>query len=261
MAERKDTVTAMGFTGACHPLLNLDELAKEISWGMKNPWGTGIWEVFGVRPSVLIPSLPDLSRPGAFEVYKKYGVQTIGYPSAASLRFTRLQDVRLFPVFRLHARSAGPDDPAVRLLARLVKDNKDVFILLELSGLDSLQPLRFLLENLVFRLLVETNERFTTLGDPQPSTPYTLSPGLDLSAFPAPILRRKFKAAAAQARRKRKRNEDYRRILFSLTPSDLPDDEGEPEERSEPDASLVAQMQGEVMFAGSEFDVRLLGGR
>ena len=44
-----DGITSAGFSGACHPLLNLDELDKELSWGLKNPWGTGLTDVLN-RP-------------------------------------------------------------------------------------------------------------------------------------------------------------------------------------------------------------------
>jgi hypothetical protein len=60
--SRGDTVTALGFAGALHPLLNIDELEREVSWALKNPWGTGITDVLGIRPSTMIPPVADLWR-------------------------------------------------------------------------------------------------------------------------------------------------------------------------------------------------------
>src|SRR5208283_2393162 len=52
---RGDAVAAMGYSGASHPLLNIDELEREVSWGLRNPWATGITDVLGIRPRTMVP--------------------------------------------------------------------------------------------------------------------------------------------------------------------------------------------------------------
>ena len=78
MDRTGDALTSMGFSGACHPLLNLDELDKELSWGLKNPWGTGLTDVLNIRPHVLIPRVPDLARPDALKLYTDRGFTLVG---------------------------------------------------------------------------------------------------------------------------------------------------------------------------------------
>ena len=64
LASAGDSLLAMGCTGACQPVLGLEELDREIAWGLRNPWSTGLADVFGRRPAAAVPRLADLDRPG-----------------------------------------------------------------------------------------------------------------------------------------------------------------------------------------------------
>ncbi len=243
-------------------MLNLDELEKELSWGMRNPWGTGITDVFELRPSILLPCLPDFSRQAAMDLYRKHGFVSVGFPGSSAFRIATHHGIRLFPFIRIRARDAGPKDPAVQNLCRLVGGREDLFLVIELSGLTSLRPLQFLLENAAAPLVSGIQGGSAILSNQPPAPPLPRSPRLDWSLFPASVLRRKLEATSALARRKRKKTEEYRKILVVLSPNDLPSAEEEgAEEPPESDIRLVAQMLGEVMLAGGDFDVRLVGGR
>ena len=76
--SRGDTVTAMGYSGSPHCLLSLDELDRELSWGLKNPWGTGISDLMGLRPTILVPRVADLGRSAAWELYSEHGFRLVG---------------------------------------------------------------------------------------------------------------------------------------------------------------------------------------
>ena len=76
-----DIVATMGFAGACHLILSMDELEKELSWGVENPWGTAISQLLGIHPEILMPRVPDLARADALTAYGGHGFKTLGVPS------------------------------------------------------------------------------------------------------------------------------------------------------------------------------------
>ena len=84
----------------------------------------------------------------------------------------------------------------------------------------------------------------------------------DWSPLPGPALHGRIAAASALARKKRKRNEEFQRVLGLMGPRGTTDP---PPRNGEADASnskrLVAHMLGDVVLAGTTFDVRLAGGR
>jgi hypothetical protein len=272
-----DAVTAMGFAGACHPLLNLDELEKELAWGVKNPWNTGIADVLDLKPQALIPPLPDLLRPEAWKLYAAYGfslVGCVGAPAARPLGSTaprrRASSASpIFPCARLSVASAGPNDPLTRSFRRCVAAGPYSFFLLDLSGLQGTEVLRWVLEQPAAAMLSERAHLALVdpigQADPTPARgPAAAGAGwrADWSRFPGPVLRAKIEEAAALSRRKRKKAEEYARLLSLLAPglaSGQPaaDVKGRPAHAQR----LVAHMLGDVTLAGTGFDVRLAGGR
>jgi hypothetical protein len=209
MEDAGDRMTSMGFAGACHPLLNLDELEKELSWGLKNPWGTGLTDLFAVRPRILIPRVPDLARKEAWNLYGTHGFALVGL-SEASLAAKRDQEPGCFRFARLPVASARPGDPVFRAVRRRLSGAEDVFFMLDLTGLTALDPIEsFLgeLEGAAFSLIEEPTEAAAV---PAPGG------RVDWSPVPVPILRTRIEAAAGYARRKRKKTEEYQDLLFLL---------------------------------------------
>jgi hypothetical protein len=247
-----DRVVSMGFAGACHPLLNLDELDKELSWGLKNPWGTGLTDLFGVRPRILVPRVPDLARKEAWGLYASHGFGLVGV-SDASVGNQGADGT--FRFARIAMASAGPGDMAVRAVRRRLAGANDVFLLLDLTGLTAPGPLESIIDDL--------SGTFSLLDEPAQAAESPVPGGrADWSPMPIPILRTRVEAAAGFARRKRKKTEEYHDLLFLLGQG------GEqagavPRETqcAQKELRLVAHMLGDVSLTGSSFDVRLSGGR
>jgi hypothetical protein len=255
-----DAAIPMGFAGACHPFLNLDELDKELSWAVKNPWGTGVADMLGKRPSVLIPRLPDAFRPAAVKLYTDHGYTTLGVCRDGPHSWFRLNGLACFTYSRLsvHGSPAGGAGRIRELAGR----KGDLFLMLDLSAA-SAEELRSALDAVTAVLTASGRSEVTLLGAPPADLPsQRLSAGLiDWSAFPDPTLRRKLSAAAGLSRRKRKKNDDYRELLRTLSPIRGPEEKEMPAVPSHVGTRLVAQMLGEVVLAGNVFDVKLDGGR
>ena len=65
-AEERDAILPMGFAGLHHPMLQLDELRRELDWGFSNPMASD--DPLGIRSSVLLCRTPDLCRPQALSL-------------------------------------------------------------------------------------------------------------------------------------------------------------------------------------------------
>ncbi len=262
LAAGGDTLAAMGFAGACQPLLSLDELDRELSWCRRNPWGTGLAEVLGTTPRILMPRLPDLRRPAAVEACRASGFLRVGAALDGTFRqWPAGPGLQAFSFWRLPA--GGP--PAQR---RPQIPRGDLFLVLDLDGLSSPQALEGLLDAVVLPLLPSV-ARFPAepsaaegqpgRNPPAPPLPWP-DPGRDI--FPSPLARQRLELAAPLSRKRRKRAEEYQRLLAILSPGPLaePGQQGAP--RKAPSARLpVAHMLGEITLAGSDFDVKLAGGR
>jgi hypothetical protein len=77
---KNDTVIPIGYTGALHPFLNVDEIKKELRWSIHNEQGTGIKDIFNISPDILFPVIPELNRKEIMQVYKETGFSYIGIP-------------------------------------------------------------------------------------------------------------------------------------------------------------------------------------
>lgn len=255
-----DIVTAMGFAGACHPLLNVDELEKEISWGVKNPWGTGIADVFDVRPQILVPRVPDLVRPDARKAYWECGFRLIGVCGESLSQPTGdLAGCFLYSRFMVTSLQSGGKE--VKRMRRLIASAGDIFLLLDLSGLSRLEQLGIAMKELSKPVLAR-GPVVMLLPGPAPANP-SPPPSLlaDWTPFTPPLLHAKLDAAAGIARKKRKKNEEYHELLSLLGPGEsTASARGTGSDQSER-SRLVAHMLGEVALAGRDFDVRLSGGR
>jgi hypothetical protein len=255
-----DLVTSMGYAGACHPFLNLDELDRELSWGLKNPWGTGITDILDLRPPVLIPQLPDLLRPEAGKMYEAHGFPLVGISTAA--HDTSDTPAGWFPFLGYRAATLGSADAFARRLRRFAAVPADLFVMLDLSGEESASHLEAVLDALlsVFR----TGPGLTLVEIPAQAAKAPAVPDrpTDWSSFPGPVIHGRIDAASVLVRKKRKKSEEFQRILTLMGPRGAAD--AAPSD-ADPDSSnskrLVAHMLGDVVLAGTTFDVRLAGGR
>jgi hypothetical protein len=260
-----DRLTSMGFAGACHPLLNLDELEKELSWGLKNPWGTGVADLFGVRPRILVPRVPDLARKDAWSLYAAHGFPLVGI-SEASGGYRRGEETGYFRFTRIPVASTGNGDPAFRSARRRFAGSDDMFLMLDLSGLTGQGRLETVLDQLAGPLLDRDGGSLSLLEEPPLSTGQGAGPlpgcRSDWSPIPVPVLRTRIEAAAGYARRKRKKTEEYQDLLFLLARGGTPGGQaGREKQCAQNELRLVAHMLGDVALTGKDFDVRLSGGR
>ncbi len=261
---RGDAVTALGFTGACHPLLNIDELEREVAWGLKNPWGTGIAELLGVRASVLVPQVPDLARAEAWGIYRDHGFTRIGVCVDAATVSEEAPEGCL-PCARLSGANWVPGGAQSRRLRRLFSAAGAIFLMVDLSGVSPERALPHLLEDLGAQLFSRGREPDLLEPAAPPLPPAPVPPSglrMDWTPFHPPVLHAALDATAAVARRKRRKNEEYAALLARLgTGKAKPDEVAPGRESTEGNKLLVAHMLGEVALAGSSFDVRLVGGR
>lgn len=252
-----DVIAGMGFAGACHPVLTLDELEKEITWGIENPWGTGVTQLTGVRPEILIPRVPDLHRPDALRLYTKHGFRILGIPSGRELAWFTETGLECFTFARIRVAAPAPG------FGRTPR-NGDVLLVLDLSGNATPDQLAAAFERVAAPWLAPE-------GRPSPlkaahassrNTGRLAADGLDWSPFPDPVLRRIVAAHAVGSRKKRKKNDEYREVLKGLSLAAVEEKEDDSRAAAEQAGSqLVAQMLGEVALTGNGFDVRLAGGR
>ncbi len=262
-----DRVIARGFAGACHPLLNLDELEREISWGVKNPWLTGTADVLESRPSILAPPVPDLLRPGAWELYRQLGFRLIGICPESAVRPAG-DPPGCFFYSRVDVGSVAPGTPEWKRMRKLFTAAEASFIVLDLTGVRDQTRFARVLDELSATILAPESglTLLPEMGDLPSSAPAPSGWRLDWTLFPIPRLHAELGAVAGMARKKRKKSEEYRDLLQHITPTAGPQDgppgsAGAASDNSSRRQRLVAVMPGEVTLAGSAFDVRLSGGR
>jgi hypothetical protein len=258
MEDAGDAVAPMGFTGACHPLLSIDELEKELSWGLKNPWAAGLTDTFGVRPSILAPRMPDFQRAQAVGAYRRHGFQQIGIAVDEAFRLRRHPSgVEIFPFLRVPAAEQ-------RASRRSLPARGDLFLMLDLTGLSSQGPLEALFPEMIDPLLPFATVAFPNPAEAAPGrSPLPMAgPRFDCAMFPPTVMRDRLEAIAPLSRKRRKKAEEYQEVLSALSPA-LPLNREPASANAETmQARLpVAHMLGEVTLAGSAFDVKLSGGR
>ena len=256
----------MGCTGACQPVLGLGELDREIAWGLRNPWSTGLVDVLEQRPVAAVPRLVDLERPGAAEPFLRHGLRLVGIADGGPFVVTAHHGLRVFP----YARVPVPGVGRTRLdadLRRLLASDGDVFVMLDLAALPPAPGAAApLIETLAERVL-GCGRRVVPLAEvaldaQQYADRQAVSGAGSWRLFPAIPLRRRI-ASVERARQKRRRHAEETRDLLARLSAATPDPPSPPPEapRRYTDRGLIAHMQGETTLAGAAFDVCLAGGR
>jgi hypothetical protein len=257
-----DAVAAAGFSGAFHPLLNLDELDKELGWGLKNPWGTGLTDTLGLKPTVLVAPMPDLVRPEAWKMYRAHGFTRVGVRTTPGDSSPAPALPGSFPYTLLPI--AGTT--AARYLRRLNGAQGTIILVLDLSGLGTLEPLEQAVSECVGLIASADGGGLSLVEECLPalpaSDPVPHRPAFNVSPEPAVLLRAKLAVAEPLSRKKRKKAEEYLDLLRLLGPGKKPAPPRAEGQAGRPhSARLVAHMLGEVSLSGDSFDVHLAGGR
>jgi hypothetical protein len=269
LASAGDSLIAMGCTGACQPLLGLKELDREIAWGLRNPWSTGLADVLGRKPAAIAPRLADLDRPGASALFLRHGLTLVGTAAVdRPLTFSGHYGVRVFPYTRLPLEGAGCQSLDADL-RRLMALSGDVFVMIDLAALPHAPAAAApLIETFAERVL-GSGRSIGPLAEAalegetqQPADGRASTEIAEWRLFPATTLRRRLEAAEG-LRRKRRRRSDETRDLLALLSAATPDPSvpAPSPPRRYADRGLIAHMQGEATLSGDIFDVHLAGGR
>ena len=215
-----DTIAAMGFAGACHPLLTLDELAKEISWGVENPWGTGIKDVLGIRPEVIIPRVPDLQRADALKAYAGHGFTTLGISCNRRFAWTSIDGLACFTCRRMSVADSLRRPRTPGLLKALMAPAGDVLLVLDLGRAATVEALAEVMEKSIDPWLAPESVPSPFAADHEAATDArsVAVNGLDWSSFPDPLLRKAIAANARQRKKKKEKNRGISRPPHGLCP-------------------------------------------
>ncbi len=263
-----DALIPAGFSGAPHPLLAIDELEKELAWTAKNPWATGITEVFGVKPSLLAPGMADLNRPAAVEACRAAGFEWIAMEEGFGP--ARILDGVIVHPYRTASHGQPPSTAAGRDLRQALDRGRSPLLFVNLPSFPSAEVLKGWLQDLLEMLAgqgIGIAGLDAVVNPPNPQPMEGAPSALRSQAPSIQSIRKKLDAASPLQRKKRKKNDDYRGILSILSSSDRapqPPDAGEKTTAGSAQADgkvLIAHMQGDVALSGRLFDVRLRGGR
>jgi hypothetical protein len=264
LASSRDQLLAMGCTGACQPALALDELDREVAWGLRNPWSTGLVDVLGRRPTAAAPRLPDLDRPGAAAPFLRHGLPLVGIADGRPFSVAARHGLGVFRYARLPREDRAGLDAALR---RLLAAEGDVFVMLDLATLPPAPGAAAPLIEVVAQRLLGSGRTVVSLADaaldaPAGDSPPTVPGTGEWRLFPTVTLRRRIASVEGARRRRRRRVEETRDLLARLS-AGTPDPPPPPPEppRVYADRGLIAHMQGETTLSGIAFDVRLAGGR
>jgi hypothetical protein len=263
-----DTVIAQGFSGAPHPLLAMDELEKELAWSLKNPWLTGTADMLAVKPATIAPILPDFERQAALRCYIDAGFSHIGVPGGGPLAPIRFHGITLF-TYALLGFVEGPPGAILRSIRHAIGHGGDAFVMVDLPAFPTTRSTAAFLQNLM-RSLFSTGTKpsllesaLSTIRAEESDSP----PECGRKWISAHSARAKIALASGYRLRKRKKNEEFRKILTILSPQGVPasveatETRPLPEKRKQRKKSLLAHMLGDVTLAGKEFDVKLSTGR
>ncbi len=263
-----DGVITEGFSGAPHPLLAMDELEKELAWSLKNPWLTGTADMLAVKPAAIAPILPDFERPAALRCYMDAGFSRIGVPGSGPLAPRKFHGITLF-TYALLGFVEGPPGAILRSIRHAIGNGGDAFVMVDLSAFPTTRSTAAFLQNLT-RSVFSTGAKPSALESALSATRAEESgspPECGREWISAHSARAKMALASGYRLRKRKKNEEYRKILSFLSPQGVPaaaeamEARPEPEKKKQRKKSLLAHMHGDVTLTGKEFDVKLSAGR
>jgi hypothetical protein len=277
-----DAVLPAGFRGAPHPLLQAEELERELAWCRRNPWLPGAKSLLGQEPVHLLPLVPDLLREQAGGLYSRRGFLSVGVAlplqEARRLLFARRGCYR-FLLARAPDRAAvyscllpPPGMDPVRLaglLDGLGVGQQPLFLLLEL-GAEAAGPR---LEPLVQALAARYDLQALSLardplfpegeaaGEP-PYDPAALMSAFDPLELNSPrVLEATARAAALRGRRRRRTEADLRAVVEAVAGPPRGAARNRERARPSPEQVLIASMAGSVSLDGPRYAATFDDGR
>jgi hypothetical protein len=267
MANIGDSVIPAGYSGAPHPLLGLSELERELEWSLRNPWGSGLADVFKKTPGMMIPTAADFSRDRSRSLYLKLGFRFIGLPfdpSTPVYRFWGHSPEEGLTIFHYFDAGLLPGNSAARTAKSFFPRDLDrALVLVRTGGRESLAALSALID----ALRAQRACTITGLAEPgEPPhaahNPAPLRPALLIDTPLARLLREK----AGRLRAKDELKNHELRELLTLTAADPLDIEKarstlEKKPVAREGTAYNANMPGEILLPGSAFDACFSRGR
>ena len=267
MKTLKDIPVAAGYTGTCLPLLSYDEMEKEISWTITNPWKSGLKDQFEVVPEILIPGITVSVEKDNINLYLDNGFKYIGVNTLFPPVYDNTENnISFFCYHDLYSFSSL-SALKKRIKWLLQKKILNLFFILDISPELNDNTLKSMWQNFIKIpdwLAKQYTVAFTTLN--KSGTVNRHSHG-DCFSRPfslenSPGLRNKLLTADQYKIKKDKKQEDYRSLLIALSNSHLPEEKkpeaGKNEKGSReifPPADRISDctMQGNTILAGSDF--------
>lgn len=269
IAALKDTVIPAGYAGTPHPLLLQKEIARELEWSLKNPWGSGTADVFRLSPDILMPVQADFRRGAAVDLYRRAGFRLIGLefrgrPEEYFFRGPSVaDDLDTFFCLALPQTLDGIKTPRARMA--LPRHPSHLFVCALVNDPHAVTRIASLIKDLgKGNSLVFTTPDAVDLpaGEYEKASHVHFPPS---ESFPVlPRLRHKLVKAAGSRTAGAAKSEAVRNVLRALADGkneekDIPPTAGKP--KSGKGITYTANMPGEILLPGPSFDTRFAGGK
>ncbi len=265
-----DTLLSAGYSGAPLPLLTLGEMTKELVWSVKNPWGSGIADVFPQKPTCIVPPVADFNRDKAQALYDRAGFPLIGRPApAASAGFwgPALGDKTM--VFNYHPFSRFTGLKPTHVIGTLFpRDRSEVFILLDPARSEQAPLLLEVIATLTSRRGARITPPFQ--GEARPSAqaadppPQRDTPAA-VEEADRPLARFLREKAARLRARGALKNSDLREVLLLTAAGEVETEKARRSLKTRPPiregTAYTANMPGEILLPGEDFDAHFQAGR
>ena len=267
----RDSLFMRGFAGGYHSLLEGDELKKEISWGLINPWGTGIQDVFKTKPGAYFPISRDRHR---FSVRKYYAsspyiwleAKVPGINKTGIITASNSQSTGSFPALFFDTTHK---QKIRKIFQELHKTHAQIyFVCINTGDKDCIEKTALFLEALS-RSSQKGREGHPVLFTPSFITKHQGIPFIkEHSVIPHTPFYRSCRKEGLRARFAFKENAAdslLKTVLLTHSrncrPPLIGDSESEIKDFSVSDRSLIANMPGTVSIAEKKLEIQLENGR
>ncbi|RPJ09843.1 MAG: hypothetical protein EHM28_00395 [Spirochaetaceae bacterium] len=264
MAKISDTVLPIGYSGSPHTLLTLPEIKKELSWAYKNPWKSGITDIFKTKPHILLPAGVDFSRKNISRIYSQAGVSCIALPADPAKPYSfdgnpvgQIACIKYLPVTCLSGKNMAKE-----IRARIHNKMERVFLLADAADEKSIETLitagRFLTKKYQMSYASFSNYSSSPKGKAEADQEHLPTPN-------DPFYRMLLVKSGIKRHKGTEKNGEFREILMSSSVSAVNKNQLELDTYSRkpmiPEKIYTANMPGEVLLPGHNFDVILDRGR
>ncbi|MBN1524643.1 MAG: hypothetical protein JW904_09175 [Spirochaetales bacterium] len=269
-----DAVLPVGFSGAPHQLLTEKEVKKELAWGIKNPWKSGVADIFSNSMRYFVPVETDFNRQQIVKQYAQKGIKGIILPappdSPYMFRREPVSDIHIFNAFSFLLMEKRKPEKELKLY--FPRPIQNIFVMVSPESevhIDLLMLLRKFLEKQATVSCCSFPEIVQAVPIPEKKIPAAKKffPGLPLTSVPCddPVSRARLLKSAAIRQKDPDSNDTVREILSNTATATTA---GRAEKLLAQKKTLLlpariytAHMPGEILLPGQNFDVKLNKGK